>query len=129
MTHFPFLACFMCGVSDEDDCDEEAVKKIYISLPSNLEEDEEYAIQKRISFMASKYLDAVVELEEVYPEEGIEEYEELVSRLESMGEAEYVIFPEGWELERASRIEYAAAREYGKKILIEHGEKLQEEMM
>ena len=107
--------------------DEENVKTAYISLPKNLDDDEKYALQKRVAESASDYLSATVELREPYPEEGSNEFEVLATRLKSMGEAEYVIFPEGWELSRECRIEYETAIEYGRKILTEHGDKLRKE--
>ena len=106
---------------------EEAVKTIYISLPEEISAEEKYALQKRIAEDASEYLSATVELREPYPEEGSNEFEVLATRLKSMGEAEYVIFPEGWELSRECRIEYETAIEYGRKILTEHGDKLRKE--
>lgn len=108
--------------------DGEPVNMIYISLPGNMNADEKYDEQKRLAEMASDCLNATVELREAYPDEGSDEYEILSARLKSMGEAEYVIFPEEWELERECRIEYTIAGEFDKKILLEHGDKLQEEV-
>ena len=108
--------------------DEDNVKTIYISLPAKgLTENEKYALQKDFSEKASDYLNATVELKEPYPDNDCNEIEILAVRLDSMAEAEYVIVPESWELLRESRIEYETAKEYGKKILLEHGNKLQEE--
>ena len=107
-----------------DEMTEEAVKTIYISLPRDITENSKYQLQKRLCEEASDYLSATVELIESYPEEDSNELEILAVRLKSIGEAEYVIFPDGWELSRESRIEYETAIEYGKKILTEHGEKL-----
>ena len=107
---------------------EEDVKTIYISLPEEISAEEKYALQKRISEDVSDYLSATVELRETYPEEGSNELEILAARIKSISEAEYVIFPDDWELSRESRIEHEIAKEYGKKILTEHGDKLQEEL-
>lgn len=107
---------------------EEAVKTVYISLPKNLSDDEKYALQKSVAESASEYLSTTVELREPYPDENSNELEFLAARIKSIGEAEYVIFPDGWELSRESRIEYETAIEYGKKILTEHGNKLREEV-
>ncbi|MBQ6971574.1 MAG: hypothetical protein IJP86_04380 [Synergistaceae bacterium] len=107
---------------------EETVKVIYISLPEDMSADEKYAEQKRVSDMASDCLNATVELREAYPDEGSDEYEVLSARIKSLGEAEYVIFPDEWEMSRESRIEYETAIEYGKRIMTEHGDKLQEEV-
>ena len=113
---------------EKEEEEEEEVRTVYISLPDNMDKDEKYTKQKTLAEMASDYLSATVELREPYPEEDSNELEILAVRLKSMSEAEYVIFPEGWELERESRIEYETAKEYGKKILLEHGEFLQEEV-
>ena len=107
--------------------EEETVKTIYISLPENMDADEKYDEQKRLAEMASEYLSATVELREPCIDEENDELEALVLRLKSMDEAEYAIFPDEWELERECRIDYTVAGEYGKKILLEHGDKLQEE--
>lgn len=106
---------------------EDAVKTIYISLPRDIDEDEKYSEQKRLAEDASGYLGGMVELREPCIGEECNELEELAARLKSLGEAEYAIFPDEWELERECRIEYTIAGEYGKKILIEHGNKLQED--
>ena len=109
--------------------EEEEVKTVYISLPDDMEDDEKKHAQKELAEMASDYFSAMVELvEPCFDDDEEYEFEDLAARLESMVEAEYVIFPEGWELERESRVEYEIAKEYGKKTLIEHGEKLQEEV-
>ena len=107
---------------------EDDVKMIYISLPNNIDTDEKYTLQKSLCEAASEYLDATTELIEPCPDKDSTEIEELCARLKSMDGAEYVIFPDDWELERECRIDYTIAGEYGKKILIEHGEKLQEEL-
>lgn len=108
--------------------DEDNVKTIYISLPAKgLSADEKYALQKFLSEKASDFLEATTELKEPCIETGSNEFETLAARFKSIGEAEYVIFPDGWELVRECRIEYETTKEYGKKILIEHGNKLQEE--
>lgn len=116
----------MRTVSGEDD--EESVKTIYISLSADMDEDEKYSELKRLAEDASEYLGVTVELREPCTEKDSNELEKLSARLKSIGEAEYVIFPEEWELERECRIEYETAKEYGKKILLEHGNKLQEEV-
>lgn len=109
--------------------EEENVKTIYISLPAKgLSDDEKYNLQKSLAEEASDYLDAITELREPCVEAGSNEFETLAARFKSIGEAEYVIFPDGWELLRECRIEYETAKEYSKKILIEHGNKLQEEL-
>lgn len=46
--------------------------------------------------------------------------------LEQLIEADCVVFAEGYENFRSGRIEYFCASEYGKKILLEHGNKIQE---
>ena len=106
---------------------EEDVKTIYISLPEDISAEEKYTEQKRISEDASDYLNATVELKEPCHDAGSNALEILAARIKSISEAEYVIFPEEWELERECRIEYETAIEYGKKILTEHGNKLREE--
>lgn len=116
-------------VEEERPEEEEEVKTVYISLPDDMEDNEKKQAQKELAEMASDYFSATVELvEPCFDDDEEYEFKDLAARLESMGEAEYVIFPEGWELERESRVEYEIAKEYGKKILIEHGDKLQEEV-
>ena len=108
--------------------EDDTVIPIYISLPENeLSEDEKYNLLKKLSAAASNYFDATVELREPCIEKGSNDFEILAARLKSIGEADYVIFPDGWELNKECRIEYTIAGEYGKKLLIEHGNKLQEE--
>lgn len=110
---------------DEDD----NVITIYISIPADsLTEDEKYDLLKGLAEKASDYLNATVELREPCIEAESNDFEILAARFKSMGEADYVIFPDGWELKRECRIEYQTAIDYGKKILIEHGNKLQEEL-
>ena len=109
--------------------EDDTVIPIYISLPENeLSEDEKYNLLKKLSVTASNYFDATVELREPCIEKGSNDFEILAARLKSIGEADYVIFPDGWELNKECRIEYTIAGEYGKKLLIEHGNKLQEEL-
>ena len=114
-------------ISEQDDDDN--VIHIYISMPeSGLTENEKYEIQKELCEEASDFLEATVELIEPCIEEGSNEFQALASRVKSMSEADYVIFPDGWELKRECRIDYTIAGEYGKKILTGHGNKLQEEL-
>lgn len=109
--------------------EDDNVIPIYISIPANgLNEDEKYNLLKELTEKTSDYLDATVELREPYIETGSNDLEILATRLKSIGEADYAIFPDGWELVRECRAEYTIAGEYGKKILIEHGNKLQEEL-
>ena len=116
-----------CEKNEEEE--EENVIPIYISLPaSGLTEKERYAIQKELCEYASDYLEATVELKEPCIEEGSNDFEILAARLKSIGEADYLIFPSGWELNKECRIEYSIAGEYGKKTLLEYGNKLQEEL-
>ena len=122
---YTVLKLWNVRLSDETD---KAVIPIYISLPRGLNAQDKYALQKKLSEAASDYLNAIVELQEPCIEDGSNEFEALSSRLKSIGEAEYVIFPEEWELSRESRIEYETAIEFGKKILTQHGEKLREEV-
>ena len=44
-----------------------------------------------------------------------------------MGVADYVVFGDGYEGARGCRIEHECAREYGKTIYVEHGNKIEEE--
>ena len=50
----------------------------------------------------------------------------IFSALEQLIEADYVVFTEGYENFRSCRLKYFCASEYGKKILLEHGNKIQE---
>ena len=115
--------------SVESEADEDTVIPIYISIPANgLTEDEKYNLLKGLAEAASDYLDATVELREPCIEKGSNDFEILAARLKSIGEADYLIFPSGWELNKECRIEYSIAGEYGKKTLLEYGNKLQEEL-
>lgn len=116
-------------INDMEDIEEESVRKIYVSLPINgLDENDKYAIQKAICEDVCDYLGETVELCEPIPEDDSSELEILSARLEAMKEAEYVVFTEGWELNRECRIEYATAKEYDKKILTKQHKKIQEEI-
>ena len=84
-------------------------------------------MQKHLAEEVSDYLQTVVELCEPDTRKIDNELEVFAARLKAMSESEYVIFPDGFEYERECRLEHMAAKEYGKKILIEHGDNIQEE--
>lgn len=102
--------------------------RLYVSLPEcSIWCSGKELLQKHLAEEVSDYLQSAVELCEPDTEKTYDELEVLAARLKAMAKAECVIFPDGYEYEREGRLEYMAAKEYGKKILIEHGTKIQEE--
>lgn len=113
---------------DKDEKDNGKPVQIYVSMPEcGMGTYGRALIFINLAEAASDYLNAVVEVCEPDTEGESSELEVIAARLKAMADAEYVVFPEGYELERECRLEHMAAREYGKKILIEIGENIQEE--
>ena len=104
------------------------MKKIFISMPMMDKTQEEInREQERLLMLACEYLKEAVSQIDTYL--GGHQYtplECLGENIKRMSEADCVIFSDCWENARGCRIEYACARDYGKKILLEHGGQLQE---
>lgn len=104
-------------------------KKIFVSLPMRGKAREEIlTAQGKIIDKAFNYFNESVILIESFLSENakLNPLECLGESIKRMSRADYVIFGEGYENARGCRIEYDCAREYGKKILIEHGNDFQE---
>ena len=100
--------------------------KVFISMPMrNLFEDEIRDRQAKYLKMAGEHLKQPVELVESYQTKG-SALEMLGESIKRMAGAEYVIFADGWENARGCKIEMSCALSYNKKILIEHGDVIQE---
>ncbi len=104
-------------------------KKIFVSLPMRGKTREEIlTTQGKIADKTFNYFNESVVLIESFLNENpeITPLECLGESIKRMSRADYVIFGEGYENARGCRIEYDCAREYGKKILVEHGNYFQE---
>lgn len=104
-------------------------KKIFISLPMRDKSREEIlTAQTNLLERVSDYFNECVILVETFldEEQELTPLECLGESLKRMSRADYVVFAEGYENARGCRIEYNCARDYGKKILVEHGNEFQE---
>ena len=101
--------------------------KIFISMPTTYKtEGEIRREQEELLMLAGEYLKEPVSLVETNIEDEVSPLECLGESIKRMSEADCVIFSDCWEDARGCRIEYACARDYGKKILVEHGGGLQD---
>ena len=102
-------------------------KKIFISMPMRDKIHEEIlSAQAKILKKVSYFLDDDTILVETFLDEKLDPLKCLGENLQRMNTADYVVFAEGYENARGCRIEYTCACEYGKKILLEHGNEIQE---
>lgn len=104
---------------------EQASVKIFVSLPMRDKfEDEIRKEQQRLVELAGEYLNSPVQLIDTY-QEGTP-LECLGESIKRMAKADYVLFKDNWEDARGCKIEMACALKYDKKILLEHGNLIQE---
>ena len=107
-------------------------KKIYLSIPMIDKNYEEFIqAQAELSEKVSKYLNEDVSLAENVSPKTIklnpaEYWLYFGERLGNMCKSDYVVFAEGYENVKRCRIEYKVASEDDKKILVEHGNEIQE---
>lgn len=104
-------------------------QKIFIAMPKNGMNREEVQIKLRnIFYLAEKYLGEkgmlfFCDVEDEHKERPIKN---VFTALEQLIEADRIVFAEGYENFRSYRLEYFCASEYGKKILLLHGNEIQE---
>ena len=105
------------------------MKKIFISMPMREKTIEEISAEReKLLERAGEYLKAPVELVGNCLSHELSPLECLGESIKRMATADYVLFADGYENARGCEIEFTCAQKYDKKILVEHGNKIEEEV-
>ena len=104
------------------------MRRIYISMPvRDLFEDEIHRKNEQLLELVGEYLHEAVELvDKCMDTAKYSALECLGEDIKRMAGADYVLFADGWETERGGKIEMACALKYGKDILLEQNNKIEE---
>ena len=104
------------------------MRKIYVVMAMrDMFEDEIARRQEKLLELAGEFLHEPVMLIETYiRNEKYNALECLGECIKRMAKADYVLFADGWENSRRSKIEMACALEYNKNILLEQNNKIEE---
>ena len=104
------------------------IKKIFVSLPmGKLHEDEIRRKQEKLLELAGEYLhEPVMLIENFITDSKYDPLECLGEGIKRMASADYVLFADGFMKASGCKIELACAVKYGKQILLEDKNKIEE---